>query len=242
MRSKFRTTFATAAAAAMVLGTAGLAAADDVESTSDYFGTDTKMIVMEVGDTASVTLGYIATGTGQNPADGKQGCNLSGGPGTQLVLDVVGTAAPAPETGAGLTGLPATVTFEDCTVDGAPATVQLSFAATSPGTTYFTFPVNTEETVAQGTFDTSGANFMVTVLAPEADEGRDAPAIANEYLKGLSSTQLTACKENNGTNKNQANWHGQLISKVAHQFEGQSFGPSREHIVTSFVNGECKFA
>jgi hypothetical protein len=234
MRSKFRTTFATAAAAAMVLGTAGLAAADDIESTSGYFETDTKTVVMEVGDTAAVTLGYIVTGTGNTPEDGNSGCNLSGGPSTQLVLDVVGTAAPAPDTAAGLTGLPATVTFADCA-----ATVQLNFTATSPGTTYYTFPVNTVATVAQGTFDTSAANFVVTVLAPEADEGRDAPAIANEYLKGLDGVELEICKAANGTNKNKANWHGQLISKVAHQFEGQSFGPSREHIVTDFVDGTC---
>jgi hypothetical protein len=242
MRSKLRATFATAAAAAMVLGAAGLAAADDIDTTSESPSysvvSGVKTFVMEIGETASATLTYS-----EKNDDGRNGCNLGGWPGTpgaqtQLVLDVVGTAAPGDST-AGLTGLPATVTFADCGSDDAPATVELNFTAESAGTTYFSFPVNTGGTVAQGTFDTSAANFMVTVLAPEEDEGRDAPAIANEYLKGLDSDKLEACKLANGTNKNRANWHGQLISKVAQHFEGQTFGPSKEHVVTDYVDSQC---
>jgi hypothetical protein len=244
MLSKFRTTFATAAAAAMVLGTAGLAVADDVEVTSTYFQTETRTIVMEVGDTASVTLGYVATGDGQNPEDGKSGCNL-GGPGAHFTMGVTETADPAG--GAGIDGLPASVVFTACevTVDGVkgPASQDLTFEATSPGTTTVSFPAQSfttnHEKVTLSSFDTSGASFVVTVTAPEEDEGRDAPAIANEYLKGLDSDKLEACKLANGTNKNKANWHGQLISKVAQHFEGQTFGPSKEHVVTDYVDSQC---
>jgi hypothetical protein len=234
MRSKFRTTFAMAAAAAMVLGTAGLAAADDVNTTSESptysVVSGVKTFIMEVGDTASAMLTYSETNT-----DGVSGCNL-GGRDSAVTLGVTQTAAPTG--GAGISGLPQSVTLTDCN-----DTETLTFSAVSPGTTTVTFPVSavvSNKTGAEpGTFNTSGATFVVTVLAPEEDEGRDAPAIANEYLKGLSSTRLTACKENNGTNKNQSNWHGQLISKVAQHFEGQSFGPSREYIVTDFVDGQC---
>lgn len=73
-----------------------------------------------------------------------------------------------------------------------------------------------------------------------ADGGRAAPAIANEYLRESATPELVeACREANGTNKNLANWRGKLISAVAREFRGQTFGPDEEHVVTDDVEDRC---
>jgi hypothetical protein len=237
MRTRNR--FAVLAAATTLLLMGGAPAmADDVDASSAGFqlvdGQNT--LVVGVGDSATVTLTYAVTGSGKNPVDGKSGCNLSGGAGTQLVMDVVPEADPVAGA-AGVAGMPATVTFESCDDAGAPATVTLSLTALSPGVTTYRFVEDAAATVGQGSFDTTGATFVVVV--PD-DEGRDAPAIANEWLHEVATdAELASCQVSNGTNPGQTNWHGQLISKVAQFFEGQSFGPGEEDVVIGKVRELC---
>jgi hypothetical protein len=237
MRTMPRLLTAAGAASLLALGAAPAAQADDVHASSPSFqlleGQQT--LVLGVGDSAEVTLTYAVTGSGRNPEDGKAGCNLSGGPLTQLAMDVVAT--PDPMAGpAGVSGLPGSVTFDSCDDDGLPATVTLSLTAVSPGTTTYAFAENSD-TVAQGTFDTSGSTFVVVVLD---EDGRDAPAIANEWLHRVASPeQLASCRDANGTNDSKSNWHGQLIATVAQFFEGQSFTADEEHVVVDKVIELC---
>jgi len=227
---------AVAAGTIALVATGGAAYADDVAATSSEFqlidGRQT--IVLAVGESASVTLTYAVTGTGKDPEDGKAGCNLTGA-GSNLTLDVLGTADP--DAGpAGLEGLPGQVTFESCDDEGAPSTVVLSFTAVSPGTTTYDFPVDGPATVGQGTWDTAAASFVVVVPA----DGRDAPAIANEWLhESATAEELVACQDANGTNQGGTNWHGQLIVKVAQFFEGQTFTPEEEQVVIDQVREFC---
>ncbi|WP_341360704.1 hypothetical protein V5H98_05930 [Georgenia sp. M64] len=73
-----------------------------------------------------------------------------------------------------------------------------------------------------------------------ADGGRAAPAIANEYLRESATPELLeACREANGTNKNRANWRGKLVSAVARELRGRTFGPDEEHVVTDDVEDRC---
>jgi hypothetical protein len=82
------------------------------------------------------------------------------------------------------------------------------------------------------------ADFTVNVLDPVVDEPtRDAPAIANEYLRNRADNG--DCQERQGTNKNKNNWHGQLVSKVAKEFAERSFTASQEGVVTTFVESLC---
>lgn len=238
MRTRSRLAVVAGAATLLLVGATPAALADDVDASSAGFQLvdQQNTLVLDVGDTASVTLAYAVTGTGKNPVDGNSGCNLSGGRDTQLVMDVVAEADPVAGP-AGVAGMPADVTFESCDVDGAPATVTLSLTALAPGVTTYTFAEDAGRTNARGTFDTSGATFVVVV---NDEEGRDAPAIANEWLHEVATdAELASCQEANGTNTGQANWHGQLISKVAQFFEGQSFGPSEEHVVIEKVQEYC---
>jgi hypothetical protein len=226
------------AAGLLLAATVAPASADDVTASSVDFQVvaDQNTIVMVVGDSSTVDLTYSVTN-----GDGKQGCNLTG-PGSQLVLDVVGTG-DAVEGPAGLSGVPASVAFEACDdeLTDTAAVRTLSFTAVSPGTTTFTFTRNATSSVSSssGTYDTTAATFVVTVLAPQEEVGRDAPAIANDWLHNTATAaELAACREANGT-KNKSNWHGQLISKVAQLFEGQSFTASQESVVINQVKAYC---
>lgn len=69
-----------------------------------------------------------------------------------------------------------------------------------------------------------------TGVCTSSNSGKDAPAVANEYLKTLSSAQLNACMTNQGTNKNKSNWHGMLISKIAQEYEGNTNGWTDEDV------------
>jgi hypothetical protein len=62
MRSKLRTTFATAAAAAMVLGTAGLAVASDVDVSVVDVTAPTDAVSIEQGQSAPITIRASVTG------------------------------------------------------------------------------------------------------------------------------------------------------------------------------------
>lgn len=234
-----KTLTAAAAAASLVLLVPSAASADDVAASSIDFQVvaEQNTIVLTVGESASVTLTYSQTND-----DGKSGCNLQGS-GSQLTLDVVGTGDPV-DGPAGLSGMPEAVVFESCDdATGADSVVVLNFAGVSPGTTTFTFSRNAAGTVTNSpdaTYDTSGATFVVTVLAPQEQVGRDAPAVANDWLHNTATLeQLAACRALNGTNKTGSNWHGQLIGKVAQHFEGQSFSTAQEQVVVDQVKAYC---
>ncbi len=101
-----------------------------------------------------------------------------------------------------------------------------------------TFDVDsvTAKDVTAAGFVTDPASFTVVVLG----EGRDAPAIANDYLHNdADAATLAACQEANGTNPGKTNWNGQLIAKIAHFFEGQSFTEDEEYIVVDKVREYC---
>ena len=233
-----RTIAALASAAALVALSAPAALADDVTASAADFQviSDQNTIVLTIGEAASVTLTYANTN-----GDGKNGCNLSGSGDTQLALDVVGTADPI-DGAAGIDGLPLSVVFPACDDNDLPANQVLSFTATSPGTTSYAFPVNSSSTVAWSgsTFDTSGSNFVVTVLAPVEELGKDAPAIANGWLHNTADAdQLEACRQALGNNKNKSNWQGNLISQIAQFFAGQTFTASQEATVVNKVKTLC---
>ena len=85
---------------------------------------------------------------------------------------------------------------------------------------------------------TNNANFTVNVLDPVVEAPtRDAPAIANEYLRDRGNND--DCMDAQGTNKNKNNWHGQLISRIAKHFEGQSFTAAQEDEVHDAVDTLC---
>ena len=251
MRSKFRATFATAAAAAMVLGTTALAVADDVDITSSTpiatVADDSYLtITIDVGQTALVELTYIETNPVQlsngkgGPvwSPGLPGCELKGAPGvkpedTQLVL---GVNAQTPN----VVTVDETVTFADCPeeIDGLAVseTRTLSVTGSSAGETLVSFDVDDATYAAPGAFFIVPDTIRVIV---NGDEGRGAPAVANEYLGSLSDADLHACKSLNGTNPTQDNWRGQIINEVAQEFEGQTFTAETEYIVTDFIDSLC---
>lgn len=220
------------ASGALVLGPAIPALADDVSASSAGFTGGTSTIYLTLGDSASVTLSYLVTGQGHNPSDGKAGCNLTG-KGSQLALDVVTSGD------AGVTDLQSNdLVYAACPKDTDPAVITLTFTATGPGTATYTFPVDAAATVAQGSFDTSGAAFTVVVTDPA--EGREAPAIANDWLHNTATAgELAACGAALGTNDNQSNWQGNLIADVAQQFPDQTFAPDQEYVVVDAVRELC---
>jgi hypothetical protein len=254
MRSIVRTALVCGASAALVLGVAGVASADDVDVTSTTptatVGADgIPTITLDAGQTGSVVLTYAETdpvklSSGKGGATfgpGLGGCELKGGPGvnpkdTQLVLDVDDQTDGIVTLGSD------TVVFQDCTdlVDGVevPATRTLTFTAGSAaGETLVSFDVDAATFAREGAYFTAPDTFRVVVNAPE---GRNAPAIANDYLhNGADAATLAACQEANGTNAGKTNWQGQLIEKIAHFFGDQTFTEDEEYIVVDKVREYC---
>jgi len=253
MRPTFRTTFVCAASAALVLGTSGVASADDVDVTSTaptaVVADGIPTITLDAGQTGSVVLAYdetdpekLSSGGGKPTwGPGLGGCELKGGPGvnpnlTQLVLGVDDVTDGVIALGRD------SVTFEDCidVVDGVevPATRTLTFTAGSvSGETLVSFDVDDSTFAREGAYFTAPDTFRVVVNA----DGRAAPAIANDYLHNdADKATLAACQEANGTNLGKTNWHGQLINKVAQFFEGESFTEDEEWIVIDQVREFCE--
>lgn len=228
MRSMFRTTFATAAAAALVLGTSGVASADTISTSSSDTSYDsaTRTFTISVGQAATATLAYAADQTGKN------GCDLTGK--DSQVTFGVNSSSPTV-----VSGLAQSVQYTACPDEDAPART-VTFTGAVPGITVVTFDVDsvTAKDVTAAGFVTDPASFTVVVLD---DEGRDAPAIANDYLHNdADPATLAACQDANGTNAGETNWHGQLINKIAQFFEGQSFTEDEEYIVVDKVREYCE--
>jgi hypothetical protein len=123
------------------------------------------------------------------------------------------------------------VTFLAC-----DETVTLTVAGVGEGTAEIRFAVNASST-ADGVNYVAPADFDVVVTG--GDPGREASAIANAFLKAADADQVAACRAANGTNRNQANWDGQLISKVSAQFGDQTFTTAQEQIVIDLVLDLC---
>lgn len=230
MRFGSRTMLVAAAAAALVVGWAGAAAADDVRTTSTDVSYDasTRTFTLHVGDTATAALSYYATATG------KSGCDLTGRG------SFVSLGSSSSEAGV-VSNLTPEVTYTACGDVDDPAVQTVTFTAANPGTTTVTFAVDgfssSSALVSAGTFDLTAATFTVVVLG---NDGRDAPAIANDFLRDVADAEtLAACQDVNGTNADKSDWHGQLITKIAQFFEGQSFTEDEEHIVVEKVLEYC---
>lgn len=253
MHFKARSAFATAAAAALVLSSAAPASADDVNVTSSdpvFVTADDGVPTMTlgVGEKASLLLTYgesnpekLSQGGGPPIyGPGIEGCELKGAKDvnprdTQLVLGVDDETDGVITLGAEM------VVFEHCTdeVDGVevPATRTLTLTAGSEaGETMVAFYQH------EGTFAVAGAHFEIPEsfrVVVEA-EGRTATEIANEFLNHLASPEmLLACQAAVGTNGNEQNWHGVLISEVSHQFGDRLFSESEESIVISYLVERC---
>ena len=228
MRSSLRTTLVCAASAALVLGSVGVASADTIStsSTDASYNAVTRTFTISVGQSASATVGYVADGTGKN------GCDLTGR-GSQVTFGINSSV------GGIVSALPASVQFTACP-DTDTVYPVVSFTGSTPGTTVVSFDVDsvTAKDVTAAGFVTEPASFTVVVLAPE--DGRDAPAITNDYLHNVAdAATLAACQQANGTNPDKTNWHGQLINKIAQYFEGQSFTEDEEYIVVAKVREYC---
>lgn len=227
MRSVFTVASICAASAALFLGSTGMAAADTIStsSTDASYDAATRTFTIAVGQTATATLAYAADRTGKN------GCDLTG-------KDSQVTFGTASSVGGVVSGLAETVQYTACPDEDDPPR-SVSFTGATPGTTVVSFAVEsvTAKDVTAAGFVTGPATFTVVVVAPE---GRDAPAIANDYLHNdADDATLAACQEANGTNTSQSNWHGQLISKIAQYFEGQTFTEDEEYIVIDKVREYC---
>jgi hypothetical protein len=206
----------------MLLGTAALA---DILH-NDILEADANTVELLVGEAAQVDISIEVEST--SDGDGA-GCNIAGA-GHELVLEVASDDSA-------VTVSPPQLTFTDC--DDIRTVTVTGIAPTGATGANVTFTVDDDATTLRtGTRRTlNEADFVVNVLAPAELEGRDAPAIANAYLH--ASDDNSDCKELQGTNKNKNNWHGQLISKVAKHFEGQTFVPSQESLVTDYVDTLC---
>lgn len=226
MRSIVKTAFVCGASAALIIGSAGVASADSISSSSSdpSFDPTTRTFTISVGQTATATLAYVADQTG------KKGCDLTGRD-SQVTFGVNSSAATV------VSSLPASVQYTACPdVDDPPQTV--SFTGAAPGTTVVSFDVDsvTAKDVTASGFVTDPAAFTVVVLG----EGRNAPAIANDYLHhDADAATLAACQAANGTNPGQTNWQGQLIEKIAHFFGDETFSPDEEYIVVNKVREYC---
>lgn len=249
MRSSLRTTFVCAASAALILGSAGFASADDVDLTSSTpswtVGTDgIPTITLDPGQTGSVVLTYVETNPemvskgrgGPVWGPGLEGCELKGGQDvnpndTQLVLGVDDVTDGVIALGAD------TVVFKDCPkeIDGVvvPETRTLSFTAgTVAGETLVSFDVDAATYAREGAYFTLPDTFRVVVNAVE-DEGLPAPAIANKYATAASDIAASC------TAKHGSNWRGELDSYLAKKYDGRLFLPAEEYIVEDEVDAFC---
>lgn len=153
--------------AAIVLATTGLAAnADDIVHTVDSTAGST--ISLEVDGDGSTKYWVDPTGTGKNPADGVQGCNLTGQ--TTLTVDIV-SSDPAVATVS-----PSQVTFTSCVNEQNAIPVDVHAVGEGTATITLTQVSNT----TAGTFNLAPATFTVVVSKPVVEEPKDttAPTIA----------------------------------------------------------------
>jgi hypothetical protein len=175
---------------------------------------------------ASVLLEYTETN-----GDGKNGCNLTG-PASQVTFPVnvqlVSGSAPVLDK--------TSVTFSSC-----DATQTIGITASAVGVVNVSLGAPTwtsNSSVTASSWDASQAAFSVTVIDSTPVATLDAPEIANAWLSGRADN--SDCKESWGTAKSKkANWHGQLLSAVAHKYQGQTFTEATKSIVESDVEQSC---
>jgi hypothetical protein len=232
MRISSRAALCGIASAVLVLASAGGATADTITTSSDEatFDKATMTFTLTVGQTATATVTYDEDDTG------KSGCDLTGKD-SQVTYDTASSVAGV------VSDLPASIQFTECGDDEEPPVQEVSFAGAEVGTTVVSFAVSSFTSngkgVSEKTFGTGPASFTVVVV--DDPDGRDAPAIANDYLHNVADdATVAACTVANGTNSNLSYWHGQLINKIAQFFEGQTFAPDQEYIVIDKVLEYCE--
>ena len=142
----------------LILGTlvaavlfAAMAYADDITSDLPVVGSVKVMALNEGGPTGSTLLTVIPTGMGNAPADGKAGCNLTGG--TSLVVSVSSSNTSV------ATVSPTSLTFTSC---GDVKTLTVTPHAT--GSSNVTLAQTSNDTGA--TFNLAPAAFRVDVAPP----------------------------------------------------------------------------
>ncbi len=216
-------------------------------------GTDgVPTITLDVGEIGTVVLTYVETNPeklssgGGKPvwAPGLPGCELKGGPGmnpndTQLVLGV------EDETDGVIALGSETVTFADCpeTIDGVtvPETRTLTFTGQlRRADTSVSFEVDAATVALERAYFTAPDSFRVVVLAPA--DGRDAPAIANDFLHNTADAATrAACQAANGSRRQPERELARpsCISKIAQFFDGQTFTPDEEYVVVDKVLEYC---
>jgi hypothetical protein len=207
----------------------GAALADNINNDLDEGVTTVEVNVAETSDPVTI---WVEATDGTDEDEDVPGCNL-GGSANKLVLDVASADTSQ------VTVAPSTITIDECgetngktvTVTGAAPTggtaVMVSFTIDEDESSFRTHETGPEwnRTVINSKF-TNDAVFYVNVLDPQGPT-RDAPAIANEYLRERGDND--DCMDAQGTNGRpgqkgyKSNWHGQLVSKIAQHFEGVSF-------------------
>jgi hypothetical protein len=204
----------------------GAALADNINNDLDEGVTTVEVNVAETSDPVTIWV-ETTSGDGDVP-----GCNIAG-EAYKLVLDVASADASK------VTVSPSTITIDDCDEANGKTVTVMGEAPTGGTAVMVSFTINEAEssfrtsetgpppnpTIINSKF-TNDAVFYVNVLDPQGPT-RDAPAIANEYLRERGDND--DCLEAQGTNGRpgqkgyKSNWHGQSISKIAQHFEGESF-------------------
>ena len=161
----------------------GIAAADDIYNNVDT-SIDAEAEVMSLnvgGSTGTTTLAVLETGTGPNPADGKSGCNLTGG-------KTLGIAVSS-----SLPGV-ATASLSNATFTSCGDTKTITVTPVGEGSTTITVSQVTNNTGA--TFNFAPATFKVDV-APAAPSN-NAPSITVDGVDAgvsypVGSVPLATC-------------------------------------------------
>ena len=174
MQSRFpRGLVAVFSVLSILLGLTAVASADDVSNNLDTsIDAVAEVMGLNVGGSNGTTTLYIrATGIGNNPADGKSGCNLTGSTTLTISLSSSNTAVA--------TVSPSSVTFTSCS-----DTRMLNVTPVSQGSATVS---------AIQTFNNSGATFNldpVTFIANVAPPANTAPAVNVVGVTGGASYAL----------------------------------------------------
>ncbi|KGN41685.1 PxKF domain-containing protein [Knoellia aerolata] len=142
-------------ALAMALGSASATADDIVNNLDTSIDADAEIMPLTVGGSnGTTTLSVNETGTGNNPADGKPGCNLTGQ--TSLTVSVASTDPTI------ATVSPSSVTFTSCS-----ATATITVTPVRAGSTTVSLSQTANTTGAS--FNLTPAAFQVDVSATETN-------------------------------------------------------------------------
>jgi hypothetical protein len=202
----------------LLAGLTGIASADDIYNTVDAsIDTQAESMVLTAGGTAGTTnVAVQPTGTGGSPADGKQGCNLTGS--TTLVVDVVSsdsTKATVAATSPQDTTHPNRITFTSCSdvrgitvtpLVAGTATISLTQVSNNSGGTFDLAPATFDVTIGQVQQQDTTPPFISYVLDPSSPDGANGWYTSDVTLtwtvtenESASSLVKTGCVDQNIT-------------------------------------------